>query len=82
MKKQKNSFKEHLTESILEIVLIAIFYGIGAGVIYLFGKLFKLNLDVFSMDADGVILLGVVALLVIPFIIAILVNTIKKIMKK
>ena len=82
MKKQKKSFKEHLTESILEIVLIAILYGIGAGVIYLFGKLFKLDLDVFGMDADGVILLGVVAILVIPFIVVTLVDTIKKRMNK
>ena len=82
MKSKKDAFKENLLEGILEIVFTVIFFGVGAGVIYLFGKLFKLNLDVFSMDADGVILLGVVALLVIPFIIAILVNTIKKIMKK
>ena len=82
MKSKKDAFKENLLEGILEIVFTVIFFGIGAVLVLLFGELFKLDLDVFSMDEDLIVILGIVAFFVICAIVALLVNIIKKRTKK
>ena len=82
MKSKKDAFKENLLEGILEIVFTVIFFGIGAVLVHLFCELFKLDLDVFSMDEDLIVILGIVAFFVICAIVALLVNIIKKKTKK
>ena len=82
MKSKKDAFKENLLEGILEIVFTVIFFGIGAVLVLLFGELFKLDLDVFSMNEDLIVILGIVAFFVICAIVALLVNIIKKKTKK
>lgn len=82
MKSKKDAFKENLLEGILEIVFTVIFFGVGAVLVHLFGELFKLDLDVFSMDEDLIVILGIVAFFVICAIVALLVNIIKKRTKK
>ena len=74
MKKDKKNFREALLELLLEFVLAIVCFGIGALIVSLFNN----NVDIFSLDAELIVLLGVVVLLAIFFIIYAIVNKIRK----
>ena len=75
MKKDKKKLKEAFLEGILEIVLILIFFGIGALIVSAFG----IELDSASIDSDWIILLGIIVLLVVFGLVFALVQWLKKI---
>lgn len=78
MKKDKNGIGAKLLEGLIELALALVCFGIGALVVSLFG----VNLDSANMDAELVILLGIVVFVVIFGIVFALVQLLKKIIRK
>lgn len=82
MKTDKNKFKENLLEGIFELVFTAIFFGIGAIIIYFAGSLFGFKIDLSDMDLDTVVFIGIVTPIVVFLIISYLTQSIKEKIKE
>lgn len=72
MKKEKKS-DNSLIEGLLELAIVAILFGIGALVFYLFG----VRIDSLQVDGDTIILLGIVVLCVLVAIVSAIIHIIK-----
>ena len=55
MKKQKTKFREAIIEALLELLLTAVCFGIGALVLFFFG----VNLDSPDLDFELIVLIGI-----------------------
>ncbi len=73
MKKDKGRFKEALLEALGEIIISAVFFGLGALIIILFGVEFEWA----ETAPDTVILIGITVFFVIFAIIFVLVKLIE-----
>ena len=76
MNKQNTKFGEALLEALLEILLAIICFAVGAFVMHLFG------VDFAEMDADLLILIGIVIFIVLFVIVSFVVKGIKKLADK
>ena len=72
MNKQKTKFGEALLEALLEIVLAIICFAVGAFMMHLFG------VDFAKMDADLLILIGIVIFVVLFVLVSFVIKGIKK----
>ena len=72
MKKGKKSGNS-LIEGLLELAIVAILFGIGALVFYLFGA----RIDSSQVDGDTIVLLGIVVLCLLVAIVSAIVRFIK-----
>ena len=70
--KQKTTFKERLCDSLLELLLTALFLGIGIGLILLFGN------NPFDIDFETVLLIGIAVFLFTSAIIVAVIYFVKK----
>ena len=78
MKKDKRRVTEILLEIILELVLTALFVGIGIFVLYLFGG----DISIENIDFELVALIGVVIFIVIFIAAYAIINRVKNKRKK
>ncbi len=77
MKNGKKTGKA-LIEGLLELAIVAILFGIGALVFYLFG----VRIDSPQIDGDTIVLLGIVVLCVLVAIVSAIVRFIKSITQR
>ena len=66
MKKQKTKFREAIIEALLELLLTAVCFGIGALVLFLFG----VNLDSTDLDFELIVLIGISSFVLLGVICA------------
>ena len=73
-KRKPGKFAENLGDALGELILGAVFFGIGALIVYAFGG----NPFGENADFEGMVILGMVAFLITIFIIALIVSLIRK----
>lgn len=72
--KSGRTFFDALADELLELVIGAAFFGIGALVLWLFGK----GIDWNKTDLEGIVLIGILAVAVVVAIVVLFVKIFKK----